>query len=178
MGKPVLLLTRSVVDPDGRTLPPLLYLREDDNLIVCNVRPPSERWNPWPLNVRAHPKVTVRIKGVAERRVAHEAGSEEIEELWPRLVALWPPYQRFFARTHERAVFVLERSRRNAHGARQRPALAAEAPRGGRPEARPSAQANLARRRSLTSDTPHPCRQVGPRGARGQSRRSSPAPIS
>jgi hypothetical protein len=91
MGKPVFLLTGSVVDPDGRTLPPLLYLREDDNLIVCNVKPPSERWNPWPLNVRAHPKVTVRIKGVAERRVAHEAGSEEIEELWPRLVALWPP---------------------------------------------------------------------------------------
>jgi hypothetical protein len=40
--------------------------------------------------------------------VAREALPEEIERLWPRLVALWPAYERFFARTHERAIFVLE----------------------------------------------------------------------
>jgi deazaflavin-dependent oxidoreductase (nitroreductase family) len=107
-GKPVLLLTaigRRSGQP--RTLP-LMYLRDDGNLIVCNVRPPWERRNPWPLNVRANPEVTIRIRGVAERRIARNARPEEIERLWPRLVALWPPYERFFARTHERAVFVLE----------------------------------------------------------------------
>ena len=44
--KPVLLLTtigRRSRQP--RTVP-LLYLRDDDNLIVCNVRPPWERRNP------------------------------------------------------------------------------------------------------------------------------------
>ena len=106
--KPVLLLTaigrRSKLP---RTVP-LLYLRDDDDLIVCNVRPPGERRNPWPLNVRADAEVTVHIRGVAEARIAREAGPEEIERLWPRLVALWPPYERFFARTSERSIFVLE----------------------------------------------------------------------
>jgi hypothetical protein len=40
--------------------------------------------------------------------VAREALPEEIKRLWPRLVAVWPAYERFFARTHERAIFVLE----------------------------------------------------------------------
>ena len=64
--------------------------------------------SPWPLNVRANPVVTIRISGVAEQRTPRDARPDEIDRLWPRLVALWPPYERFFARTHERAVFVLE----------------------------------------------------------------------
>lgn len=106
--KPMLLLTaigRRSRKP--RTIP-LLYLRDGDDLIVCNVGPPGERRNPWPLNVRANPDVTIRISGVAERRRAREARPDELERLWPRLVALWPPYERFFARTHERAIFALE----------------------------------------------------------------------
>ena len=75
---------------------------------VWVIRPPGERRNPWPLNVRANPEVTVRIGGMAEPRRAREAGPQEIERLWPGLVALWPAYERFFARTHERAIFVLE----------------------------------------------------------------------
>ena len=106
--KPMLLLTaigRRSRKP--RTIP-LLYLRDGDDLIVCNVRPPGERRNPWPLNVRANPDVTIRISGVAEWRRAREARPDELERRWPRLVALWPPYERFFARTHERAIFALE----------------------------------------------------------------------
>jgi F420H(2)-dependent quinone reductase len=106
--KPVLLLT-AVGRRSGqpRTVP-LLYLRDDDNLVVCNVRPPWERRNPWPLNVRANPEVTIHIRGTAEPRRARDARPDEIEQLWPRLVALWPAYERFFARTQERAIFVLE----------------------------------------------------------------------
>src|SRR5262245_18344248 len=58
--KPVLLLT-AIGRRSGRPRTfPLLYLRDDDNLIVCNVRPPGERRNPWPLNVRANPEVLIR----------------------------------------------------------------------------------------------------------------------
>jgi deazaflavin-dependent oxidoreductase (nitroreductase family) len=105
---PVLLLT-AVGRRSGRPWTvPLLYLRDGDSLIVCNVRPPGERRNPWPLNVRANPEVTIRINGMAESRVARDADLEEIERLWPRLVALWPPYERFFEQTHDRAIFVLQ----------------------------------------------------------------------
>jgi F420H(2)-dependent quinone reductase len=106
--KPVLLLT-AIGRRSGRSRTvPLLYLRDGDDLIVCNVRPPGERPNPWPLNVRANPEVTIGISGVAEPRIARDACPEELERLWPRLVTLWPPYERFFAQTHERAIFVLE----------------------------------------------------------------------
>lgn len=107
-GKPVLLLTAIGRRSGQPRTVPLLYLHEDGNFIVCNVRPPGERRNPWPLNVRAHPEVTIGIKGVTERRRARDARPEEAERLWPRLVALWPPYERFFAQSHERAIFVLE----------------------------------------------------------------------
>jgi F420H(2)-dependent quinone reductase len=60
------------------------------------------------LNVRANPEVTVRISGTTQHRVAREALPDEIERLWPLLVALWPAYERFFSLTHERAIFVLE----------------------------------------------------------------------
>lgn len=106
--RPVLVLTAIGRRSGKSRTVPLLYLREDDDLIVCNVRPPSERPNPWPLNLRANPDVTVRIRGGTERRVAREASPEEIERLWPRLVALWPAYGSFFEETHERAIFILE----------------------------------------------------------------------
>lgn len=69
-GKPVLLLTAIGRRSGQPRTVPLLYLHEDGNFIVCNVRPPGERRNPWPLNVRAHPEVTIGIKGVTERRRA------------------------------------------------------------------------------------------------------------
>jgi F420H(2)-dependent quinone reductase len=104
--KPVLLVT-AIGRRSGRPRTvPLFYMR--DSLIVCNVKPPSEHPNPWPLNVRANPEVTVRISGMAEPRIAREALPEEIERLWPRLVGVWPAYERFFARTQERTILVLE----------------------------------------------------------------------
>ena len=107
--RPVLLLT-AIGRRSGRPRTvPVFFLRDGDDLVVCNVRPPSERPNPWPLNVRANPNVSVRIGGLTEQRVAREARGVEVEKYWPLLVKLWPAYERFFAETHERAVFVLHR---------------------------------------------------------------------
>ena len=106
---PVLLLTATGRRSGRPRTIPLIFLRDGDDLIVCNVRPPFERPNPWPLNVRANPNVTVRIRGVSEHRIAREARGREIEKYWPLLVKTWPAYERFFADTHERSIFVLRR---------------------------------------------------------------------
>ena len=106
---PVLLLTATGRRSGRPRTIPLIFVRDGDDLIVCNVRPPSERPNPWPLNVRANPNVSVQIRGVTEQRVAREALGEEIEQYWPRLVETWPAYEGFFAETHERSIFVLQR---------------------------------------------------------------------
>jgi F420H(2)-dependent quinone reductase len=106
---PVLLLTMTGRRSGRPRTIPLIFLRDGDDLVVCNVRPPSERPNPWPLNVRANPNVSVQIRGVTEARVAREALGREVEKFWPLLVKTWPAYERFFAETHERSVFVLQR---------------------------------------------------------------------
>jgi F420H(2)-dependent quinone reductase len=107
--RPVLLLTMTGRRSGRQRTVPLFFMRDRDDLVVCNVRPPSERPNPWPLNVRANPHVSVRIRGVTEERVAREARGREVEKYWPLLVKTWPAYERFFAATHERAIFVLQR---------------------------------------------------------------------
>jgi F420H(2)-dependent quinone reductase len=61
------------------------------------------------LNVRANPSVSVQMGGVTEQRVAMEAQGLEVERYWPLLVRTWPAYERFFADTQERAIFVLRR---------------------------------------------------------------------
>jgi deazaflavin-dependent oxidoreductase (nitroreductase family) len=106
---PVLLLTATGRRSGRPRTIPLIFLRDGDDLVVCNVRPPTERPNPWPLNVRADPNVSVRIGRMTEHRVAREAREEEVANYWPHLVKLWPTYERFFAETQERSVFVLRR---------------------------------------------------------------------
>jgi deazaflavin-dependent oxidoreductase (nitroreductase family) len=106
---PVLLLTVTGRRSGRPRTIPLIYLRDGDDLVVCNVRPPSERPNPWPLNVRANPSVSIRIGSVTEQRHAREAREPELQKYWPRFVEKWPAYEQFFAQTHERSVFVLER---------------------------------------------------------------------
>jgi F420H(2)-dependent quinone reductase len=107
--RPVLLLTTTGRRSGLPRTIPLFFLRDGDDLVVCNVRLPSENENPWPLNLRRNPNVTVRIRGVTEQRVAREARGQEVERYWPPLVQTWPAYERFFADTHERAIFVLQR---------------------------------------------------------------------
>ena len=106
---PVLLLTATGRRSGRPRTIPLIFLRDGDDLVVCNVRPPWERPNPWPLNVRANPNVSVWIRSVTEQRVAREVRGQELEKYWPLFVKTWPAYERFFADTHERAIFVLQR---------------------------------------------------------------------
>jgi hypothetical protein len=83
-------------------------LGDGEDLVVCKVRPPNERPNPWPLNVRANPNVSVpdrRCDGAKGRERSTDA---EVEKYRPLLVKTWPAYERFFADTHERAIFVLQ----------------------------------------------------------------------
>lgn len=112
--RPVLLLTTTGRRSGRPRTVPLFFLRDGDDLVVCNVRPPFERPNPWPLNVRANPNVSVRTGGATEQRVAREARDQEVAKYWPALVKMWPAYERFFADTHERAIFVLQRQQLGA----------------------------------------------------------------
>lgn len=104
----ILLLTTTGRRTGRLQTTPVFFLRDGDRFVVCNVRPRSERANPWVLNMRAEPAVSIQVgRGVLSCR-AREVSGAALESYWPRLVSLWPSYQEHFRRGGERSVFLLE----------------------------------------------------------------------
>jgi F420H(2)-dependent quinone reductase len=105
---PVLLLTTTGRRTGKARTVPLLYLRDGDRVVICNVNPGFERPNPWVLNLRAQPRAQVRIGRDTTTMRARAASGDEVDRYWPRLAQVWPAYQTFHDRGGERSVFVLE----------------------------------------------------------------------
>lgn len=106
---PVLLLTTTGRRTGLERTVPLLYLRADGLLVVCNVSPGFERTNPWVLNLRAEPRARVQLRRETFTVVAREATAQELDLFWPQLTKLWPAYQKFHDQGGRRTVFVLQR---------------------------------------------------------------------
>jgi deazaflavin-dependent oxidoreductase (nitroreductase family) len=107
-GAPVLLLTTTGRKTGLARTVPLFFVRDGDQFVVCNVTPPSERTNPWTLNVRANPRVLVQVKDDSITCLAREATAAEIDRLWPELIGIWPAYERFFEQGGTRSIFLLK----------------------------------------------------------------------
>jgi deazaflavin-dependent oxidoreductase (nitroreductase family) len=105
---PVLLLTTTGRRTGQARTVPLLYIRDADRFIICNVNPGFEQPNPWILNLRAEPHAQVQIgRGTASVR-ARAASAGELDRYWPQLTKMWPAYLAFYAKGGKRSVFVLE----------------------------------------------------------------------
>jgi len=105
---PILLLTTTGRRTGKEHTTPLLYLRDGERLVICNVNPGFERPNPWTLNLRAHPVVPVQVGREIGTYRAREATEEEVGRYWPRLVEIWPAYQTHYDKSGQRSLFVLE----------------------------------------------------------------------
>ncbi len=105
---PVLLLTTTGRRTGKARTVPLLYIRDGDRLVICNVNPGFERPNPWTLNLRAGPHAQVQIGRGTSRVQAHVASEDELDRYWPQLTKMWPAYQAFYDKGGKRSVFVLE----------------------------------------------------------------------
>jgi len=107
IGRPVLLLS-TVGHRTGQVRQtPVFYLRDGEELVVCNVRPPGERTNPWPQNLDHQPAVEVTVEGHRQAVTARRATGKEVDRLWPRLIRIWPLYADYYRHTKERHIFVL-----------------------------------------------------------------------
>jgi len=104
---PVLLLTTTGRRSGKARTVPLLYIRDGDRLIICNVNPGFERPNPWILNLRAGPHAQVQIGRTTTRVRARPASGRELDRYWPQLTKMWPAYQAFYDKGGNRSVFVL-----------------------------------------------------------------------
>jgi deazaflavin-dependent oxidoreductase (nitroreductase family) len=108
-GVPTLLLTTRGRRSGSLRRTPLIYGRSGDAYVVVGSRGGHPRDPSWFLNLRDEPEVTIQVGsdvGDARARIAH---GDERERLWAEMVAIWPDYERYRARTdREIPVVVLE----------------------------------------------------------------------
>jgi len=108
-GAPVLLLTTTGRRSGRSYTTPLLFLADTNDYIVVASNGGAPRHPDWFLNLEANPEVEVQVRRELKRMRARIAGPEERARLWPRLVALYPPYESYRDRTsREIPVVVLE----------------------------------------------------------------------
>jgi F420H(2)-dependent quinone reductase len=98
-GAPVcLLMTTGRKSGQPRTVP-LLYLTDGSDLIVTGSQGGAPQHPAWYLNLQAQPRAELQI---GRKRIAVQAqavSEEERAQLWPRLVAIYPPYDQYRQRT-------------------------------------------------------------------------------
>jgi F420H(2)-dependent quinone reductase len=105
-GVDILLLDHVGRKSGKRRTSPLLYIADGDDLVIVASKGGSAKHPLWWLNLRANPETTVQVGGERRRVRAREASAAERERLWPRLVEVWPDYDRYQRRT-ERTIPVV-----------------------------------------------------------------------
>ena len=88
---------------------PLVYLRDQDRVVVVASQAGRPQHPLWFRNMEADPDVTVQIRGDRRPMRARTAGSSERAELWPKLVDLYRDYDSYQSWTdREIPVVILE----------------------------------------------------------------------
>lgn len=104
----LLLTTTGRKSGQSRTLP-LTYVHAGGELVLVasnwgNDHPPA-----WYLNILAHPRVQVQLKGETFDALATPATPEERARLWPQVIVPAPQYARYQAGTSREIPLVLLR---------------------------------------------------------------------
>jgi F420H(2)-dependent quinone reductase len=108
LNRSILLLTTTGRRSGRPRTTPVFFLRDKGRFVVCNVNPGAEHSSPWVLNLRSNPVADLQVGREIRRCRAREVHDAEIEDYWPRLIALWPAYREHYERSADRSVFVLE----------------------------------------------------------------------
>jgi deazaflavin-dependent oxidoreductase (nitroreductase family) len=98
-GAPVFLLITKGRKSGERRTSPLIYVEDGACMAVVASKGGSARHPLWYLNLKADPDVEVEIGSVTRTMHARDATAEEKARLWPRLTAIYPPYDAYQART-------------------------------------------------------------------------------
>jgi len=98
-GAPVMLVTTTGRKTGQARTTPLLYLRDGDALVTVASKGGSAHHPAWYGNMLASPDVTVEIGAERWTMRARTANADEKARYWPRLAAMYPPYDAYQART-------------------------------------------------------------------------------
>ncbi len=99
IGLPIFLLTTTGRRSGKRRTTPLSYLRDSSRYVIVGSLGGHPVHPAWFLNLRANPKVTIRLKSRRISMIARVADGEKKEGLWSKLMEVAPYYGRYQART-------------------------------------------------------------------------------
>jgi len=94
-GAPVLLLTTTGRKSGLQRTQPVLYLVDDERLVIVASKAGMAKNPMWYLNLSANPDVKAQIGDAERAYTARTASAEEKAKLWPRLVAMYPDFDSY-----------------------------------------------------------------------------------
>lgn len=98
-GSPVLLLETRGRKSGKRRTTPLLYLPDGRNLVIVASKGGAANHPAWWLNLKANPRTKAQVGARTLEVRAEETEGEDKEQLWRRLVAMYPGYADYQQRT-------------------------------------------------------------------------------
>jgi F420H(2)-dependent quinone reductase len=104
---PVLLLTTTGRRSGKRRTVPLTYFEDGDALVVVGSKGGAPRHPAWYLNLVADPQVEAQVGSEQRRLHARRASNDEAARLWPVIVARWPGYATYRAKTSREIPLVI-----------------------------------------------------------------------
>lgn len=111
-GKVATLLLTTTGRKSGEPLTlPLIFCESEHGYAVIASKGGAPEHPSWYLNLEADPNVHVQVKAEKFTARARTANPQERAELWKKMVAIYPPYDKYQAATsREIPVVILERA--------------------------------------------------------------------
>lgn len=106
-GQPVLLLTTTGRKSGQVRTVPVLYLKQGDVYVVVASKGGMSHDPLWFKNLEANPRVEIEVGCAKIAMTARRATAEEKTVLWPKLLAMYPSYAAYQARTQRDIPVVL-----------------------------------------------------------------------
>lgn len=96
---PILLLTTTGRKSGQPRTSPLCYLDDGGRYVVVGSHRGSETHPAWVFNLRANPEASVEIGSEHVAVTASEVSDAEREQVWPKMVAMYPDYDSYTTKT-------------------------------------------------------------------------------
>jgi deazaflavin-dependent oxidoreductase (nitroreductase family) len=85
----------------------LIFGQDGDRYVVVASKGGADTHPEWYLNLLDNPEVLVQVKDDRFHAKAGTATPEEHERLWPKMVKIWPDYQKYQVKTNRQIPLVI-----------------------------------------------------------------------
>ena len=85
----------------------LIYGQDGGRYVVVASKGGANQHPEWYLNLLEHPEVQVQVMADRFRARARTATPQEHDLLWPRMVEIWPDYDKYQAKTKRQIPLVI-----------------------------------------------------------------------